>query len=192
MSRIPRTGRRLTMSARRAAGSPRRPRIRSRQQTAPARTNTPWWPSVVPADRGDPIPDLRRLARQLAGGATRRVAGRPEHVEQAVQTRPRLGHLPDRGPAGPRAAAPTAADEAGHRPLVSHQHRPRTHPLPAGPAHRGLLPGRPPPARRPDPFAAAVRTAAAPGQRHRQPATRASQRTRRWGAGRGGRQIGSE
>ena len=38
---------------------------------------------------------------------------------------------------------------------------------------------------------AAVRTAA-PGQRHRQPATRTSQRTHRWGAGRGGRQIGSE
>ncbi len=78
-----------------------------------------------------------------------------------IGARSALRYLPDRGPAGPRAAAPAGADAAGHRALVAHRHRPRTHPVPAGQAQRSLLRGRPPPAGLPDPHATGTRAGAA-------------------------------
>lgn len=55
-----------------------------------------------------------------------------------IQARPALGPLPP------------GADAAQHRLLVPHRHRRRAHPMPEGEAHHRVLPGRPPPARRPD------------------------------------------
>jgi hypothetical protein len=71
------------------------------------------------------------------------------------------GYQADRGPAGPRAAAPAGADATGHRALVAHRHRPRAHPVPACTAQRSLLRGRPPPAGLPDPRAPGTRAGAA-------------------------------
>src|SRR5215472_8199491 len=66
--------------------------------------------------------------------------------------------MPDRGWAGPWSAAPTASNEAGHRPLVHivPKDRLRTHPWPARQAHCSLLPIRPSPAGLADPLAAAA------------------------------------
>ena len=98
-------------------------------------------------------------ARELAAhGAGRRPANRPKPPARADRARSRLRYMPDRGPPGPAAAAPAAAHAARRRPLVpaALKDRARTHPLPAGPAHRNLLPGRPPPAGLIDPHAAAA------------------------------------
>ena len=56
------------------------------------------------------------------------------------------GHAQTSGPPGPGTAAPTTADETGHRPLVRIVHHLGAHPLRARPAQRGLLPRRPSPA----------------------------------------------
>ena len=86
----------------------------------------------------------------------RRTPPRPGPRARADRARPRLRHMPDPGPPGPRAAAPATAHEARHRPLVLLTHRPRTHPVPAHPAHRRLLPRRPPPAGLLDPRTAGM------------------------------------
>src|SRR5579864_4815969 len=104
-------------------------------------------------------------------GAGRRPAVRRQPVARAGRARSRLGHVPDPGPPGPGTAAPAAAHETGHRPLVLLVHRCRAHPLRARPAHRRLFPRRPSPARLADPLPAAAPDASAhPG--HREPATR--------------------
>src|SRR6266705_2853446 len=121
-----------------------------------------------------------RTGGLAAHGTGRRTAHRPEPVALADRARSRLRYLPDRGWPGPGAAAPAASHEAGHRPQVPVvlKDRPRTHPLPARPAHHSLLPGRPPPAGLIDPLAAAVLAGAASWLHHRNPATRAPGPTR--------------
>jgi hypothetical protein len=79
-----------------------------------------------------------------------RTALRQQPTARAGRTRPALRHLPDRGPPGPRSAAPAAAHAARHRPLVRHLDRTHAHPVPAGTAGHRLLPGRAPPAGLPD------------------------------------------
>ena len=127
--------------------------------------------AVVPPDRGRPVRDLRgRPGQRAAHRARRRAADRPGPGLRAGRTRPGRRDLPGPGPPGPRAAAPAAADAAAGRPLVllAPAHRAGTHPLRARPAHRRLLPGRPPAAGHAGPRAGPARapTHQTTGARH--------------------------
>jgi len=196
MSRIPRTGRQLTMPARPAKRCwQSAPPTASARQTADS-TSADKYPVVGPLSFRR-IVDIPYQTCVAALGSWQAEQHGELLVGQSMLSGPferdgdsgtrRIEVRLARGPLRPRLRMRLDIDRWSATSIVL-----ELIPLSAGPAHRGLLPGRPPPARRPDPFAAAVRTAAAPGQRPRQPATRASQRTQRWGAGRGGRQIGSE
>src|SRR2546430_4641571 len=116
-----------------------------------------------------------RTGGLAAHGTGRRTAHRPKPVALADRARSRLRYMPDRGWPGPGTAAPAASHEAGHRPLVPVvlKDRPRTHPQPARPAHRSLLPIRAPPAGLIDPLAAAAPAGAASWLHPRDQATRA-------------------
>src|SRR6266516_3030315 len=104
------------------------------------------------AKLGEPYATVPSMA-----GSKRRTAHRPEPAALADRARSRPRYLPGRGWPGPGPTAPAASHEAGHRPLVPVvlKDRPRTHPLPARPAHRSPLPVRPSPAGLVDPLAAA-------------------------------------
>src|SRR5215470_8730284 len=99
-----------------------------------------------------------RTGELVAHGIGRRTAHRAKPAALADRVCWRLRYKPDRGWPGPGTAAPAASHEAERRPLVPVllKDRPRTHPLPARPAHRSLLPIRPPSAGLIDPVAAAA------------------------------------
>src|SRR5690349_2184590 len=104
-----------------------------------------------------------RTGELAAHGTGRQTAHRQEPVALADRARSRLLYMPDRGWPGPGAAAPAAPHEARDQLLAPAvlTDRPRTYPVPARPAHRSLLPIRPPPTGLIDPRAAAAHTGAA-------------------------------
>jgi hypothetical protein len=196
MSRIPRTGRRLTMSARRGKRCwQSAPTIASASQTADS-TSADKYPVVSPLSFRR-IVDIPYQTCVAALGSWQAEQHGELLAGQSMLSRPfkrdrdsgtcRIEVRLARGPLRPRLrmrldidrwsatstvlelipcrrVRPTAAYfRAGHRLLDALTHS---------------LPQCAPPPRL--------------GSATRQPATRASQRTRRWGAGRGGRQIGSE
>jgi hypothetical protein len=155
MSRIPRTGRRLTLPARQAKRCwQSAPPTASASQTADS-TSADKYPVVGPLSfrRIVDIPYqtcVAALGSWQAGQHGELLVGRSmlsgpferDGDSGTCRTEVRLA----RGPLRPRLRMRLDIDRRS-----ATSHRPRTHPLSAGPAHRGLLPGRPPPAGRLDP-----------------------------------------